>query len=154
MPSNLNNPIKNWTIHIIDDLDTLELGELLSESKEQGFRFVDRLLTDYQEGRNRFNQKGEILCGVYDPDGRIIGIGGVNIEKDEICRLRRFYILSSARGLGVGKELVHYLMDFASEHYKTMVLHTDTEKASKFYEALGFHINSPYTNTTHFINLQ
>ncbi len=128
----------------------MDLGELLSESKEQGFRFLDRLLNDYKEGRNCFSQKGEILCGVFDSDGRIIGIGGVNFESEEVCRLRRFYILSSARRLGIGKELVQYLTIYSSHHFKVMVLHTDTENASRFYESIGFQPDSPYENTTHF----
>jgi ribosomal protein S18 acetylase RimI-like enzyme len=150
LSSPLNGSINKWTIKIIDNLLNVDLEELLSESKGQGFRFVERLLTDYKDGRNCFNQKGEILCGVYDSDGRIIGIGGVNFEKEEVCRLRRFYILSSARRLGVGRALVHYLTDYSSNQFKVMVLHTDTENASMFYESIGFHPQSPYESTTHF----
>ena len=77
--------------HLLHD----EISHLIMESKNSGFRFLERLWNDYNDGTNTFNKTGETLIGVFDSEGKIIGIGGLNIdpytEDHTIGRLRRFY---------------------------------------------------------------
>lgn len=54
------------------------LAHLVEASKKEGFRFLQRLIDDYNKGTNRFNKPGEILYGVFKADGTLIAIGGLN----------------------------------------------------------------------------
>ena len=65
------------------------------ESRAQGFRFLDRLVADFESGANRFNQNGEALFGVLEGDA-CVAVGGVNrdpLSTDTgIGRVRRVYV--------------------------------------------------------------
>lgn len=91
------------------------LTHLVVESRSQGFRFVERLLRDYQRGVQCFDQPGDLLLAV-SMDGRVIGIGGLTVdpyfEDARVGRLRHVYIESAYRGpihyakvVGTGAEL-------------------------------------------------
>ncbi len=150
--------IGNYEMIQIDNLLDFDLNRLVIQSKEEGFRFVERLVNEYENGTNTFNQRGEGLFGVANEEGLLIAIGGLNKDpfSDEkfVGRLRRFYVSKEYRRNGVGSFLVKRIVAEAKKHYKILVLHTDTEQADTFYTTIGFSKGNLYPNSTHVINLK
>ncbi|MEH7342385.1 GNAT family N-acetyltransferase [Bacillus sp. JJ1532] len=146
-----------FKIQKIEELETLEISHLVEESKAAGFRFLEKLVDDYQDGTNRFNKHGESLYGVYNEQGVLIAIGGLNIDpysnNPKIGRLRRFYVASDFRRSAVGSLLLSKIILEAKYYYEGLVLHTDTDQADLFYTAFGFSKTCDYPNSTHYINL-
>lgn len=118
-----------------------QLAELAQEASAEGFRFVGRLMDDWLDGSNRFDQPGECLL-VATVDGRLVGVGGVNIDPyvadGETARLRRLYVANAYRRRGIGEALVLALLQRATPHFRQIRLTTDTEAAADFYVQLGF----------------
>ena len=145
-----------FEVRQIINLRSLDLTDLVKESKENGFRFLERLVNDYENGTNNFNKPGESLYGVFNKEGQLIAIGGLNIDpysgEQQIGRLRRFYVSRHYRRKGFGKLLLNKIIYDAKNHYKVLVLNTDTEQANKFYTSLGFS-EEIYPNTTHHLKL-
>jgi GNAT superfamily N-acetyltransferase len=135
----------------------MDVTHLVNESKELGFRFLERLVTDYREGRNTFNQPGEALYGVYNEFNELVAIGGLNIDPNynnlKVGRLRRFYVAKDYRRKGIGSLLLNKIRLDAKRHFETLVLHTDTVQADRFYLAYGFKKNLDDPNSTHYLNL-
>ncbi|MBU5344270.1 GNAT family N-acetyltransferase [Paenibacillus lautus] len=124
----------------VDDLGAIDIAELLTESKREGFRNIHRLVNDYNEGSNRFQHEDEALfeCRV---GHRVIGICGLNRDPysdGSIGRIRRLYVLKEFRHYGAGRRLVEAVIQKASSHYSKLVLRTDNPKAADFYMKLGF----------------
>ncbi|WNS76255.1 GNAT family N-acetyltransferase [Bacillus sp. DTU_2020_1000418_1_SI_GHA_SEK_038] len=145
-----------FKIEKIEDLGALGISHLVQESKAAGFRFLEKLVNDYQNGTNRFNKHGESLLGVYNKQGVLIAIGGLNNDPysndPKIGRLRRFYVASNFRRSGVGTLLLNKIMLEAKKYYEGLVLHTDTVQGDLFYTAFGFSKTCDYPNSTHYIN--
>ncbi|PYQ08037.1 MAG: GNAT family N-acetyltransferase [Acidobacteria bacterium] len=126
----------------IIELRTLpdEIGVLLSESERSGFRFLRRLVTEWESGRNRFDGRGEGLFGAR-VSGRLVGICGLNIDPYEndmaVGRIRRLYVLDAYRRMGVGRSLIEHVACFARLNFRQLQLRSDTA-AVRFYEHLGF----------------
>ena len=114
---------------------------LLEESKREGFRFVERLKADWENGKNRFDKTGEVLFGVFE-DKKCIAIGGINhdayVLTSNIGRVRRFYVLQNWRRKGVGNFLLEKIIEYSITHFSKMRLRTNNPKAAKFYEGFGF----------------
>ncbi|UCZ55050.1 GNAT family N-acetyltransferase [Bacillus shivajii] len=147
-----------YDVKQIYNLLNFDLGHLVKESKEDGFRFVERLVNDYKNGSNTFNNSGEGLFGVFSEEGILVAIGGLNIDPfsndQSIGRLRRFYVSKEHRRNGVGSLLVKKIIDEAKGYYKILVLNTDTEQADKFYTSLGFSKENHYPNSSHFMEFK
>ncbi|MHC0035371.1 GNAT family N-acetyltransferase [Pseudoneobacillus sp. C159] len=147
-----------FLIKKINNLFNHDLTRLLEESKEEGFRFVERLVNEYQNGTNTFHQPSETLFGIFTKTNKIIAICGLNIDpfsnSTKIGRLRRFYVGRKYRRNGVGSLLLKEIILQASNHFDLLVLHTDTNEADQFYTALGFSRDNQYPNSTHFMNLK
>ncbi|MGB3127019.1 MAG: GNAT family N-acetyltransferase, partial [Pseudomonas sp.] len=106
----------------------------------EGFRFITRLITEWENQSNRFDQPGECLLGVFH-HGQLIAIGGVSVDPyagPGIARLRRVYVAPEQRGRQVGKALVHQLLEHAAGHFQQARLSTDTPQAAAFYRRCGF----------------
>ncbi|WP_026562717.1 GNAT family N-acetyltransferase [Bacillus sp. J37] len=142
----------------INNLFSYDLNILIKQSKEEGFRFIERLVNDYKNGANTFNNSGEALFGVFNEKEELIAIGGLNkdpySQKPYIGRLRRFYVTKEYRRNGIGSLLIKRIINEAVEYYNTLVLHTDTKQADHFYSSLGFLKEDLYPNSTHFIKLK
>lgn len=141
----------------IENLLSIDFAHLVKESKEDGFRFLERLVDEYRSGTNTFHKPGELLYGVYNTDGILVAIGGLNVdpfsENQKIGRLRRFYVASSYRRKGVGALLLNEIIPNARRHFEVLVLNTDTESADKFYTSLGFSKEAKYKKSSHYLNL-
>ncbi|WP_082665745.1 GNAT family N-acetyltransferase [Exiguobacterium chiriqhucha] len=138
-----------YSIRHIFDLSLVDLTDLLVASRQEGFRMLDRLVNDFRDGRNRFDQPGECLLGVFDDSGNLLGIGGLNQDPYSpglpVGRLRRFYILPDYRRQGIGRRLANALLLEAKRTFLTVILRTYTMQGAQFYESLGF---IPYDTST------
>lgn len=118
-----------------------DIARLLMLSRAEGFDFVDRLVTDWENGTNRFDRPGEILTECRK-DGFLVAIGGLNIdpylEDPSVGRLRHVYVDPAFRGSGVGRELVGRLMIFAKQRFDRVRIRTATQDGGAFYLAMGF----------------
>jgi len=117
------------------------LAPLLAESTGEGFRFVERLSREWEEGRSRFDKPGELLLAAYDGE-TLVAIGGLTpdpySEEPGLGRLRHVYVRADSRRRGIGRRLVHALENAAEQTYRALVLRTDTPTAARFYETLGY----------------
>jgi GNAT superfamily N-acetyltransferase len=134
------------------DLDSAMLAPLLDESRAEGFHFLERLATEWSSGELRFQRPGEVLLVVYD-DKQLVAVGGLTADpyatEPAVGRLRRVYVRPHARRQGVGRRLVQALEVTAADHYRRVVLRTDTVAAARFYEALGYAPLPPGSSATH-----
>ncbi|WP_078433733.1 GNAT family N-acetyltransferase [Metabacillus halosaccharovorans] len=150
--------MEKYRVKQINDLFRYDLNSLITRSKEEGFRFIERLVNDYKNGSNTFNNSGEALFGVFNEKEELIAIGGLNIDpfsqKQYIGRLRRFYVMKEYRRNGIGSLLIKKIINEAVKYYKILVLHTDTKQADLFYSSLGFLKEDLYPNSTHYIALK
>ncbi|WP_096154021.1 GNAT family N-acetyltransferase [Bacillus sp. FJAT-45066] len=150
--------MRKYEVKQIYNLLNFDVDSLVKQSKEDGFRFVERLANDYKNGSNTFNHSREGLFGVFKEEGVLVAIGGLNKDpfsnEQSIGRLRRFYVSKEYRRNGIGSLLVKKIIDEAKRYYKILVLHTDTEQADKFYTSLGFSKDNLYPNSSHFMEFK
>ncbi|MFL1417121.1 GNAT family N-acetyltransferase [Pseudomonas fildesensis] len=117
-----------------------QIRALEAQAVAEGFRFLTRLITEWENRSNRFNQPGECLFGVFC-QGKLIAIGGLSRDPyadPGVGRLRRIYVARSMRRLKVGKALVEQLLNHASVQFHTVRLSTDTPEGARFYLRCGF----------------
>lgn len=128
-------------IEAIKELKIKAIQLLIECSVHENFNFLVRLKNDWISGANRFDKTHEELCQVKKGE-TIIAIGGINNNPyqtvENVGRIRHLYVLPEYRRKGVGKALMEYLIDKYKDKYEKITLRTDTEEASKFYQALGF----------------
>jgi GNAT superfamily N-acetyltransferase len=136
----------------IDILATSALAPLLAASTAEGFRFVERLVREWESGHSRFDQPGELLLAAYDEES-LVAIGGLMPDPytgdPSLGRLRHIYVRPDARRRGIGRRLVELLERRAQGTYRALVLRTDTVTAARFYEQLGYKPLPPGGTATH-----
>jgi putative acetyltransferase len=81
--------------------------------------------------------------------GKYIGTGGIRkIEGENTCEIKRMFIKHAYQNLGIGKTLMHALINTAKDlQYKTIKLDTLGPKmpaAVKVYRSFGFIETTPY----------
>lgn len=140
------------TISEITDLSRFDLTEMITESKLEGHRHIQKLADHYASGENRFDQPGEVLLGAFDQN-QLVGICGLNREpfsaQGNLGRVRRMYILKGYRRLGLGKRMIHEVLHRAEGEFDELVLRAGTKAAGMFYLALGFKETDTYEQVTH-----
>ncbi|TEA52998.1 GNAT family N-acetyltransferase [Bacillus sp. BH2] len=145
--------MKDMHIQQIENLMKYEFKYLVQESKEEGFKFLKKLINEYENELNTFNKSGECLYGIFQGE-KLIGIGGLNAdpytENNKVGRLRRFYIAKDYRRIGLGKLLLNKLLSHAEKYFKVVVLHTDTKQGDVFYTANGFVKREVYKRSSHY----
>jgi putative acetyltransferase len=94
---------------------------------------------------------------VAEIDGEVVGGGGIGPlagADPGVCELRKMYLLSSARGLGLGRRLLETCLEAArSFGYRECYLETlaQMEKARDLYRRFGFlPLEAPMGDTGHF----
>ena len=110
---------------------------------------TDHLFEYYQHPRR--------IYFVVELDGKIIGGSGIgpieNLDAN-YCELQKMYLLPSARGLGIGQQLMKLCIDFAKEvGYELVYLETfeSMTDAQKLYKKSGFnYIDHALGNTGHY----
>ncbi|WP_142333991.1 GNAT family N-acetyltransferase [Bacillus wiedmannii] len=148
--------MKDIHIQQIEDLMIYEYDYLIEESKEEGFNFLIRLISEYENKINIFNKTGECLYGIFQGE-KLIGIGGLNedpyTENNKISRLRRFYIAKEYRRKGLGRLLLVRIISDAKKYFNIVVLNTDTVQGDKFYISIGFVKGIKFVGASHYLNL-
>jgi putative acetyltransferase len=90
--------------------------------------------------KNYFENGGAFLVTV--DDGRIIGTGAIRHLEEDVCELKRLWLLSEYHGQGLGYRMMQELFAIAQDlGYKVMRLETDNvqKRAVDFYKRLGFY---------------
>ena len=134
------------------------ISELAKQSDKEGFSFVHRLIEEFENGVNRFDQAGEFFLLAYDGE-KLIACGGLNQQRSEdenqskIGRVRRFYVLPKYRQHGVGKMLLQYLEKKAIQNFSALCLQTDTKSASNFYQKMNYVYVQNHSNYNYYANL-
>ncbi|MGH1256118.1 MULTISPECIES: GNAT family N-acetyltransferase [Bacillus] len=148
--------MKDIHIQQIEDLMIYEHDYLVQESKEEGFNFLIKLISEYENKINIFNKTGECLYGIFQGE-KLIGIGGLNedpyTENNKISRLRRFYIAKEYRRKGLGRLLLVRIISDAKKHFNIVVLNADTVQGDKFYTSIGFVKEIKFVGASHYLNL-
>ncbi|MBN2117957.1 MAG: GNAT family N-acetyltransferase [Anaerolineales bacterium] len=106
----------------------------------------------FYEARGQLRDMDELQQTYFDNDGiflvlidddQIIGTGAVRKLDDEICELKRVWLLFEYHGQGLGYRMMQELLSFArAKGYKRMRLETDQghqNRAFEFYKRLGFY---------------
>ncbi|OHX51840.1 GNAT family acetyltransferase [Planococcus salinarum] len=144
-------------IKVIDDLSKVDVSKLVEESEAEGYRFLRRLVTQYEDGTNTFDKAGEVLYGVWDHTGELVAIGGLNrdpySDKSGVGRLRRFYISEHVRRQGIGTKLLREILKYGKDHFNEIVVRTDSSAADAFYRANGFSADLGMPDASHHITL-
>ena len=134
---------ERWEMKRIRSLPRERLQVLIRESRGEGFRFLGRLSDDWQSGANRFDKPHEALFTMVDGDS-LLAICGLNVDpyhaNPRVARLRHMYVRPFARRRGVGRDLLRRVLEHAasSSAFDRVRLRTDTTRAARFYEAMGF----------------
>lgn len=132
-----------------------ELHGFDASARDEGFRFMGRLISAWEDGSNRFDRPGEVYLGVWQGD-EMAGAGGLNRDPSaadlSIGRVRHLYVSPSARRSGAGTVLMGAIVDKARETFSLLRLRTTTERGAAFYEALGFE-RSDAPNASHVLRL-
>lgn len=140
----------------LKEMPLADIRPLLDESHKQGFGYVEWLVNDFVDGANRFDQPGEALFAVYNRS-QLIAIGGLShdpyLPDIDVGRVRRVYVLSSWRRMGIGKRLVQQIIAEARLHFSLLTLGTFDHRGDKFYRALGFHAKPVPYGATHCMEL-
>jgi GNAT superfamily N-acetyltransferase len=150
--------VKSMQVKIskVDILSKQKLYPLLDESKAMGFRFIERLITEWESGANCFEKHGEAFFVAKDNE-RLIGICGLNAdpysENPHVGRVRHLYVLSKERRKGVGRMLVNSVIEQAQKYFTCLRLKASDE-SFHFYSALGFIVVYGDKNCTHLLNLK
>jgi GNAT superfamily N-acetyltransferase len=129
------------------------LESLQSEALAEGYGFIQTLVEQWVSAENRFDARGEILCGHLD-QGLLVAVGALNIDpfagRTEIGRIRKIYVRPAWRNKGVGRAMVTTLIEQARTHFRCVRLRADNTNAARLYERIGFApIESP--DATHML---
>lgn len=139
----------------IRHLPIQEFTKMLAESKMAGFRAIERLVTDWETGINRFDRPGEALFIARQGD-RILGVCGLNcdpyINPSQIGRVRRLYVMQDSRRQGIGRTLVHQIIEVAKLSFDRLHVRTTNPIAAQFYQSLSF-MACHCESATHTLNL-
>ncbi len=130
-------------------LPTQEFTEMLAESKIAGFRAIERLVTEWETDVNHFDRPGEALFIARkgapqsgSGSDRILGVCGLNrdpyIDSNQIGRVRRLYVMQDSRRQGIGRTLVHQVIEVAKLSFNRLHVRTTNPIAAQFYQSLGF----------------
>jgi GNAT superfamily N-acetyltransferase len=111
---------------------------LRAEARGEGYRFVERLATDWSSGTTRFDREGEALLAAR-LGGTLAAIGGLTIEPivSGALRMRRFYVRREYRRRGIGCVLATALLEQAARFVRLVTVNA-APASTAFWESLGF----------------
>jgi ribosomal protein S18 acetylase RimI-like enzyme len=140
----------------LEALPTDAIAPLLAASTAEGFRFVERMVREWDEGTVRFDRPGELLLAA-DDGINLVAIGGLTADPytgdPTLGRLRHIYVRPDLRRRGTGRRLVQALERAGQPTFRALVLRTDNADASHFYENLGYERLAPGGTATHWRSL-
>ena len=128
------------------------LSTLARCAEQEGFRFLQRLVADFETGQNRFAQAGEALFQARDGE-KLVGVGGLNQDPysrhPRVGRVRRLYVHPDYRKLGVARQLMQSIEQVGRDLFVELRLRTDTAGAAAFYVRLGYTTLDTEEQATH-----
>jgi GNAT superfamily N-acetyltransferase len=149
--------VSGLEIRALESLPDEALASLVAESQAEGYRHLERLVTDHASGQNRFDRPGECLLGVFEGP-TLVAICGLNhdpfVSGEGTGRVRRLYVAAAHRRQGVGRMLVGAVIERARDHFRRLRLRTPDETAARFYEAMGFRPVMRANKATHTLELR
>ena len=136
----------------VDDLPVHRFADMLRESEAFGYRFLRRVVREWESGVNRFARPGEALL-VAEMNGRLVGVCGLSIDPyladPRVGRVRNVYVLVDCRRAGIGRRLVEEAVARAQGHFDRLRLRADDPGPARLYESLGFRRCHGIPNCTH-----
>jgi putative acetyltransferase len=115
----------------------------------------------YHESRGELKDMDDIQRNYFENDGiflimmddhQPIGTGAIRKRKNDVCELKRLWLLTSYHGKGLGYRILQELFSFARKKgYKRIWLETDAvhqSRALDFYRRSGFYEIPHYTDRT------
>lgn len=143
-------------IETLDDLPADRVRVLLADSEATGSRIVRRLVDEWADRINRFDRPGEALFGAW-AGGWLVGVCGLNVDPyagdDRVGRVRRLYVLTGSRRLGIGRLLVRQVIERAGDRFDSLRLRTNNEAAARLYLGMGFRESREPGEFTHVLQL-
>lgn len=134
-----------------------EMAPVLAAAEAEGFRFVRRVVSEWESGANRFAGEGEALLGCY-LEGRLVAICGLMRDpyqgEETVGRLRNLYVLPEHRGRAIGATLTRRVIELARPSFEVLRLRASTPQAAALYERLGFSPTGEIEHCTHVMRLR
>lgn len=131
-----------WLFQTISGRPELLVTETLQrEASQEGCGFVERLVSEWHDGSNRFDRDGEILFAVHLVGGEMVAVGGLNRDfayRSGVGRLRHIYIRPAFRRRGIASALIGRLELYGRSSFKSIRLRTDSPVAARLYERRGY----------------
>lgn len=126
---------------IFNDPRTLEDSIAYYESKNE--------LKDMNDIQKNYFENGGTFLVMTDND-QIICTGAIRKLEDDVCELKRLWLLTEYQGQGLGYRMLQELLTVARENgYKRIRLETDPvaqSRALEFYKRIGFYEIPSYTD--------
>ncbi len=100
---------------------------------------VSRVVADFAAGHDSARER----CWMAELDGEVVGSVFLARDSDAVARLRLLLVEPAARGLGIGRQLIHQCIGFARHAgYTKLILWTNSvlHSARHLYESAGFHL--------------
>jgi ribosomal protein S18 acetylase RimI-like enzyme len=140
------------TLVPLGELPQDQIRALLAASEAEGFRFLRRVVSEWERGKNRFAGKGEALLGFF-LDDRLVAVCGLMRDPYQseaaVGRLRNLYVLPEYRGRGIGGTLTRRVIELAESSFQVLRLRASTPQAAALYERLGFTATTDIEQCTH-----
>lgn len=96
---------------------------------------------DLQDTTLSYGGRGGSFRVIVDKSGQVVGCGGLYPLNQTDAEIRKMYLLPSARGKGLGKQMLRGLVDFAIQQgFDTVSLETASvlKEAISLYRSFGF----------------
>ena len=132
-----------------------QMGQLAKLAQQEGYDFINKLIDEYQSGKNKFDQQGEALLVAFD-ETKLVACGGLNQQwgdkeiEARIGRVRRFYVHPDYRKHAIGKQLLIALEQEAKAHFSALCLNTDIRGAADFYQKQNYVFVENHPNYNYF----
>ena len=92
-------------------------------------------LSDIDNFQSHYVENNGLFLVVTD-ENQVVGTGAVRRLGENVCELKRLWLLEPYQGQGIGYQVLRKLIEFAQEQgYQKMLLETDREQA----RAIGFY---------------
>ena len=108
-------------------------------------------LNDMDDIQQNYLENGGVFLVTVD-DAAMIGTGAIQKLEDDICELKRLWLLTTYQGKGLGYRMIQELFAFAREKgYTRIWLQTDAvfqSRALDFYRRIGFYEIPRYIERT------
>ncbi len=140
----------------LDDLPFNRFAEMLAESEASGYRFLSRVVDEWNSGASRFSRPGEALL-IAEVNSQWVGVCGLSIDPylndPRIGRVRNVYVLAGWRRCGIGRRLVQKAISLGRGHFERLRLRGEDAGPARLYESLGFRPCDGIANCTHIMEL-